>query len=103
MIANNCARVRLNKTDFDILAYLQDGRNIAPNIAAGIDRKRTYVNTRLPQLREYELVQKIEEPDVERSGLYELTDLGHLAVEHRDRYDDVDDFEDFLESKRNTD
>ena len=82
--------VRLNRTDFAILDYLQDGRNIAPNIAAYLDKNRNYINYQLTYLLDYGLVRRIEEPEVERSGLYELTERGRVAYELRGEYDSND-------------
>ena len=79
--------VRLNRTDFGILQYLQDGRNIAPNMAAALDKNRNYINSQLTYLLDYGLVRRIQEPGVERAGLYEITDRGKIAVEHRGEYD----------------
>nr|WP_248299426.1 winged helix-turn-helix domain-containing protein [Halorhabdus amylolytica] len=84
-------------TDFLILECLQDGRNVAVNIGKEIDKSRSHVNVRLPQLEDYDLVRKVG--PAENSGLYEITDLGRLAVEYRDKYDSVDDFGEFLEDE----
>ena len=74
-------------TDFEILAFLDEqGRNNAINIAVGLDRDRSYVNTRLRALAEKELIQRVG--PAENSGLYELTEVGHAALRHRDRYGD---------------
>jgi DNA-binding MarR family transcriptional regulator len=72
-------------TDFEILAFLDEqGRNNAINIAVGLERDRSYVNTRLRALAEKELIQRVG--PAENSGLYELTDTGRAALELRDRY-----------------
>ena len=85
-------------TDFLILECLhKGGRNVAVNISEEIGKSRSHVNVRLPQLLDYDLVRKVG--PAENSGLYEITDYGRLAVEYRDRYEEVDDFEKFLESK----
>jgi hypothetical protein len=80
-------------TDFEILSELADGkRNNAANLALEIGRNRSYINTRLPLLADYGLVDRIG--PAERSGLYEITDRGLAVVEHRDAYGDEDvDFE----------
>lgn len=86
-------------TDFLILEYLDEGgRNVATNIAAGIDKSRSHVNVRLPVLHDYDLVKKIG--PVENSGLYEITDRGRVAVEYQDQYgeDDVD-FDQLIDEK----
>ena len=79
--------VRLNTTDFEVLDYLQDGRNVAPNVAAALDKDRNYVNNRLAHLHGSGLVRRIAEPGVERAGLYEITDRGRAAFENRGDYD----------------
>lgn len=92
------ARLKLTETDFLILGQLREGRNLAANIALEIDRARNYVNQRMPYLLDYELVQKVG--PMENSGLYELTERGRLAYEHRAKYADDDvDFEAFLDQR----
>ena len=79
-------------TDFLILEALEGkGRNVATNLAAHTGKSRKNINTRLPVLEDYELVEKIG--PAERSGLYEITSLGKAALVYQDQYDDVDDFE----------
>lgn len=83
-------------TDFLILEALEDrGRNVATNLAAHTGKSRKNINTRLPVLEDYGLVQKIG--PAERSGLYEITSTGKAALVYRDQYDDVDDFESLIE------
>lgn len=83
-------------TDFLILEELEDkGRNVATNLAQHTGKSRKNVNTRLPVLEDYGLVQKIG--PAERSGLYEITRLGKAAIIHQDEYDDADDFELLIE------
>ncbi|AGB38974.1 winged helix-turn-helix domain-containing protein [Natronococcus occultus] len=85
-------------TDFLILEELEDkGRNVATNLAAHTGKSRKNINTRLPVLEDYGLVEKIG--PAERSGLYEITSLGKAALVYRDRYDDVDDFETLLRNE----
>lgn len=85
-------------TDFLILEALSDhGRNVAPNLAHHTGKSRENINNRLPQLEDYGLVKKIGPSD--RSGLYEVTEKGKLALEHQDMYTEVDDFSDFLDSE----
>ena len=81
------APVRLNPTDFEILGYLRDGRNIAPNMATALDRDRKYINSRMGYLLDYGLVRRVEEPGVERAGLYEITERGRAAADLRGEYD----------------
>lgn len=82
-------------TDFLILEALEEnGRNVAPNLAAHTGKSRKNINTRLPVLDDYGLVEKIGPAD--RSGLYELTARGQTAIRYRDQYGAVDDFEGLL-------
>lgn len=72
-------------TDFEILKFLADqGRNNAVNIAVGLDRDRSYINTRLRTLADKDLIERIG--PAERSGLYEITDRGAIAVEYEAAY-----------------
>ena len=98
-MSDKSSNVKLQQpTDFLILEYLDDGgRNVAVNIAAEIDKSRSHVNVRLPQLLDYGLVRKVG--PAKNSGLYEITEMGRLAVEYQDHYDEVDNFEQFLKSK----
>ncbi|MFP8952631.1 winged helix-turn-helix domain-containing protein [Natrialbaceae archaeon A-arb3/5] len=83
-------------TDFLILEALEDkGRNVATNLAAHTGKSRKNINTRLPVLEDYGLVEKIG--PAERSGLYEITSTGKAALVYRDQYDEADDFEALLE------
>ena len=78
-------------TDFDILEVLTDGRrNNAVNLAAILDRNRSYINTRLPILLDYDLVTRVG--PAPNSGLYVITLKGRAVVKHRESYgdDDVD-------------
>lgn len=84
-------------TDFDILSVLSDGkRNNAVNIAEILDQERSYMNTRLPVLEDYGLIESVG--PAENSGLYVITKRGQQALQYQDKYntDDVD-FEDLLE------
>lgn len=90
----------LNRTDFKILEALDEGeRNVAANIAHEIDADRGYLNSRFSHLRNEDLVRRVGPSD--QSGLYEITEQGSIAVEHKQKYlnDDVDDFEAFIESQ----
>jgi predicted transcriptional regulator len=90
--------VKLTETDFMILDKLIEGRNLAANIAAEIDRSRKYVNGRMPYLLDYDLVERVG--PVEDTGLYELTEKGELVYEHRGEYhDDNVDFESFIDDR----
>jgi len=69
----------IDPTDFEILAFLADhGRNNAVNIAAGLDRNRAYMNTRLRVLATEGYVQHVG--PAEHSGLYEITVEGEQAL-----------------------
>ena len=86
-------------TDFDLLEALSDGkRNNAANLAIELGRNRSYINTRLPVLADYGLVDRIG--PAERSGLYEITEKGLTVLEHRGEYGDDDvDFESLIDSE----
>ena len=78
-------------TDFDILDALADGeRNNAVNLAYLLDRDRSYINTRLPVLTDYELLERVG--PAPSSGLYAITEKGRVVAAHRDAYrcEDVD-------------
>jgi predicted transcriptional regulator len=85
-------------TDFLILECLLNGRNVASNIHQEIDRKRSYVNARLPVLADYGLIHKIGPS--ERSGLYEITPRGKVAIKYKDQYGESEvDFDRLLDEK----
>ena len=86
-------------TDFDVLEALSDGkRNTAANISIEIDRDRPYINTRLPVLADQGLIERIG--PAPKSGLYEITARGLVALRHRDAYhDEAVDFEELVESE----
>jgi predicted transcriptional regulator len=76
-------------TDFEILSYLaEEGRNNAVNVAAALEQNREYMNTRFRRLASHECVERIG--PAENSGLYEITEKGKAALEHRDLLDDPD-------------
>ncbi|WP_254864223.1 winged helix-turn-helix transcriptional regulator [Halovivax gelatinilyticus] len=84
-------------TDFLILEALEEtGRNVAPNLASHTGKSRKNINTRLPVLEDYGLVEKVGPAD--RSGLYEITQLGKSALVHQSEYDEVDDFDSLIAS-----
>jgi predicted transcriptional regulator len=88
----------VDPTDFEILQALSDGkRNTAANLAIELDRDRAYLNSRLPVLADYGLLNQVG--PAERSGLYEITERGIAAAKHREAYrrDDVD-FEERIEA-----
>lgn len=91
---------RINKTDFKILEALADGeRNIAANIALEIDADRGYINNRFSYLLSRDLVERVGPK--ERSGLYQITEKGKVAVEHKQKRlnDEVDDFASFVDDR----
>ena len=91
---------RLNQTDFKILNVLASGkRNVAANVALEIDVDRGYINSRFGYLLSEDLVERVGPK--ERSGLYEITPKGQVAVEHKQVYfaDESDDFESFVEQQ----
>jgi len=72
-------------TDFDILDAFADGRrNNAANLAHELDRDRSYINTRLPVLADYGLLERVG--PAPKSGLYAITEKGLAAAENRDSY-----------------
>jgi DNA-binding HxlR family transcriptional regulator len=94
-VTNENTDVKLQRpTDFLILECLSGGRNVAVNIAQEIDKSRSHVNVRLPQLEDYGLVEKVG--PAENSGLYEITDLGLLAIENKEQYGEVEEFGEYL-------
>lgn len=83
-------------TDFLILEALEEtGRNVATNLESHTDKSRKNINTRLPVLEDYGLVRKVG--PAERSGLYEITAKGKMALIYQHQYENVDDFERLLE------
>lgn len=72
-------------TDFDVLEALSDGkRNNAVNLAHELDRNRAYINTRLPILADYGLVERVG--PAPNSGLYVITEKGQAVLENRSLY-----------------
>jgi predicted transcriptional regulator len=69
-------------TDFEILEALSNGkRNTAANLSYVLDKDRSYINTRLPILADYELVERVG--PAPNSGLYEITDRGQAVLDIR--------------------
>ena len=82
-------------TDFLILQALwTHGRNVAPNLAEHTGKSRKNINNRLPDLQDYGLVNKIG--PAEKSGLYEITRRGKIALDHKDKYGEVEDFDELI-------
>ncbi|RLM56527.1 ArsR family transcriptional regulator [Halobellus sp. Atlit-31R] len=72
-------------TDFDILDALSDGRrNTAVNLSHILNKNRSYINTRLPVLADYSLVDRVG--PAPNSGLYEITEKGRVVAANRDQY-----------------
>ncbi|MFC4408627.1 winged helix-turn-helix transcriptional regulator [Haloarchaeobius iranensis] len=89
-------------TDFLILEALQaQGRNVATNLAHHTDKSRKNINSRLPVLADYGLVEKIG--PAQRSGLYEITKKGRIALMYQDKYDEVEDFGSLIEGPHASD
>ncbi|KTG30413.1 hypothetical protein [Haloferax profundi] len=86
-------------TDFDILEALSDGRrNTAVNLSYILDKNRSYINTRLPILADYGLLERVG--PAPKSGLYEITEKGVVVAEHRDKYrTDGVDFDELVASE----
>ncbi|MGQ4556644.1 ArsR family transcriptional regulator [Halobellus sp. GM3] len=83
-------------TDFDILDALSDGRrNTAVNLSYVLNKNRSYINTRLPVLADYDLLERVG--PAPNSGLYEITEKGRVVAANREAYerDDVD-FDEFV-------
>ncbi|SMP19154.1 ArsR family transcriptional regulator [Halobellus salinus] len=83
-------------TDFDILDAFADGRrNNAANLAYELDRDRSYINTRLPVLADYGLLERVG--PAPKSGLYAITERGLVAADNREIYrTDGVDFDDVV-------
>ena len=79
-------------TDFNILSQLTDGhRDNAINLAVHLEQNRAYINTRLPVLADYGLLDRVG--PAPKSGLYMITDRGRAAVACRDQYNTTDNFD----------
>jgi hypothetical protein len=76
-------------TDFEILEALSDGkRNTAANLSYVLDKDRSYINTRLPILADYDLVDRVGPSP--NSGLYEITDRGLAVIDIRESANGTD-------------
>ncbi|SDY14112.1 phage repressor protein [Halopenitus persicus] len=84
-------------TDFEILDALIDGRrNNAANLAYILDRNRSYINTRLPVLADYDLLDRVG--PAPNSGLYVITEKGRVVARNREAYEcDEADFDELIE------
>lgn len=84
-------------TDKLILEQLLEGRNLAANIAAEIDRSRNYINQRMAHLNDYDLVEKVG--PVEGTGLYQITPRGGAVIVLSDDYTEGQEFEDRVKER----
>lgn len=87
-------------TDFEILEAMSDSkRQTAPNLAEILDRERQYMNDRLADLAGKGLIKKVGPS--ERSGMYEITTRGRIALEHKGEYshDSAHAFRELVESE----
>lgn len=85
----------VNPTDFEILRALADGkRNNAANLSVKLDKDRAYLNTRLLELENYDLLEKVGPSP--NSGLYVITERGQTALQLRNQYSNTDNFETLL-------
>lgn len=85
-------------TDFLVLEALEYyGRNVAPNLEQHTDKSRKNINTRLPVLADYGLVEKVGPS--KRSGLYQITEKGQVVLELQEEYEKADDFDSLVEER----
>jgi predicted transcriptional regulator len=86
-------------TDFEILQALSDGkRNNASNLSHVIDKNRSYINTRLPVLADYDLVERVG--PAPNSGLYVITEKGAVVADLRTEYaDEAVDFDALVQER----
>lgn len=72
-------------TDLEILELLSNGDRQTPaNVAAHLDHDPRYMSQRLRNLEERGYIR--DTPPAERSGMYELTDLGTITAFHIHTY-----------------
>ncbi|AOW80116.1 hypothetical protein HTSR_0931 [Halodesulfurarchaeum formicicum] len=78
-------------TDFIILGHLRDGKRYTPKLISMLvdDLSPSYASDRLRSLenREYVFDPSAEYGVPDRSGMYEITELGELVEGHREVYD----------------
>lgn len=83
-------------TDIEIINLLSNGKRQTPaNVAAHLDHDPRYMSERLRKLKLREYIR--DSPPAERSGMYELTNLGKIAAFHIDKY--VRDYHNIFHSK----
>lgn len=92
--------IELRPLDFLLLEELLKGRNLGGNLHITLDVTRPYTNERLRTIADYGLVERVG-PN-ENVGLYQITDKGRAALEYQDEYDEIDDFDAFIEEQLNT-
>ena len=80
--------MKLHTIDFDLLAELAEGRNVAANLYLLIDSSRQYVNERMTELYKKGLVDRVGPND--HSGLYEITEKGRVVLKHREIHGQAD-------------
>lgn len=72
-------------TDIEIIELLSTGARQTPaNVAAHLERDSRYMSERLRSLEEREYIR--DAPPAERSGMYELTNLGIIVAFHIHTY-----------------
>jgi|GEM_PF-2377648 len=85
-------------TDFEILEAFSDGeQDVGVNVATELDRDRSYINTRIPQLHDYGLLEYVG--PAERSGVYRITEGGVAALALRDQYDSGPEWEQLVNER----
>ena len=86
-------------TDFEILQALSDGkRDNASNLSHTLDKNRSYINTRLPVLADYGLLERVG--PAPNSGLYVITEMGKVVADLEAEYADDDvDFDALVEER----
>lgn len=85
-------------TDFEILESFSDGeQDVGVNVATALDRDRSYINTRIPQLHDYELLEYVG--PAERSGVYRITSRGVAALALREEYDSGREWEQLVDER----
>ncbi len=87
--------MKLRPVDFSLLDELTEGRNVAGNLHQLLDVSRQYVNERMGLLHDYGLIERVG-PN-ESVGLYEITESGHAALELREYYGEIEDFDAAIE------
>jgi len=92
--------MELRPLDFSLLKELLKGRNVGGNLHMTLDVTRPYVNERLGIMADYGLVNRVGPND--NVGLYEITDKGRITLEHKDLYEEIDDFDAFIKERLNT-